>query len=142
MQSSGPHRPTRDHLVPRKYRHLHRGNHLLIVCSRCNADKGEMSLRQFARALWACGDKRAILVEMVIQKHPRFAGSDVNLHPMVEPVHALIDGALRVRFQCNGCGILKRSMWAAWKHGSHGGCFSALQKVRIECVAAQQMESA
>lgn len=102
-----------------------------------------MSLRQFARALWACGDKRAILVEMVIKKYPRFAGSDVNLHPMVEPVHAFIADAMRVRFQCNGCGILKRSMWAAWKHAAHADCVSALQKVRIECVAIeQQMESA
>lgn len=55
-----PRMPTRDHVIP-KSRMLGQGT--IIVCSRCNSDKRNMTLPEWHSALLAKGDARAAVVK-------------------------------------------------------------------------------
>ena len=101
-----------------------------------------MYLRQFARALWASADRRAVSVEQVARKYPRFAGSDVNLRPMIEAVDVWINGVEKVRYRCNGCGSNHPSAWSAWKHASHTDCVSAIHRMQFSTALASRLVEA
>lgn len=57
---------TRDHIRPRRYKGNNRANNRIIVCKRCNADKGDRFLSTWLHELRESGDPRADLVGQVL----------------------------------------------------------------------------
>jgi 5-methylcytosine-specific restriction endonuclease McrA len=67
MRRHGRRRPSRDHIMPKSGGHTLAPPNRLIVCGRCNEDKGRCSLAAFLAALEAEGDPRSEHVAAVLQ---------------------------------------------------------------------------
>jgi hypothetical protein len=61
--------PSRNHIKRRSKGHVLDGN-LALVCCRCNADKGSLSLRHWLTRLSRAGDPRANHVAAFIERGP------------------------------------------------------------------------
>ena len=59
MQLGAPSEPTFEHLQPTSRGGAFRGRNRIVVCARCNADKGDLTLAEFRRVLVQVRDPRA-----------------------------------------------------------------------------------
>ena len=60
-------RPSRDRIIPGRHGGTYAPENVIIVCSKCNEDRGAWSLSAFAAALAAENDPRAPIVSALIQ---------------------------------------------------------------------------
>jgi len=69
VMDTGQRAPSRDHI--RSYKRggrLADPNNRVIVCQRCNSDKGHLSLEAFRNRLARAGDPRAVHVEAFMRE--------------------------------------------------------------------------
>jgi len=80
-----PHRPTRDHVLPKIRGGNQKPNNRLIVCALCNTHKGYRTLIEWHRHLDRIHDPRAMFVWAVIQ------AKDIAGFTMYEPEETTAD---------------------------------------------------
>jgi hypothetical protein len=60
-------RPTRDHLIPRPQRRVGEPSVIVMVCYRCNHNRGNLTLEQWLERLDSAGDDRALHVSSFLR---------------------------------------------------------------------------
>ncbi len=68
MTATERRRPTRDHVRPRRAGGTLQKRNVLIVCSACNGDKGDTTLRSWWESLKAIADPRAPNVKRLLER--------------------------------------------------------------------------
>lgn len=108
-QNSGRN-PTRDHMIPK----VRGGGRTLIVCSACNLNKGNFTLREWLAVLLVERDRRAQHVAAVIAQNKADAGADL---PPGFVCTVPASPATRGRhLKCGYCGVFLRSYRKAATH--------------------------